>query len=192
MAGILGYFLVTYLFYLVMGMYNYLFLVYAALLGTSFFAFTLTMLSFDLSDLATAFGADAPIRFGGNFLLFNTAAIAFLWLGIVIPPLLDGTVYPFALEHYTTLIVQGLDLGLLLPLAAVSGFLLRRKTPAGYLLGPVYLIFLTLLMIALTGKLIAMGLQGYNIIPPIIIIPSFALIAAFLSYRLLRSVRTTA
>jgi len=189
LAGTLGYFLVTYLFYLVMGMYNYLFLVYAALLGTSFFAFTLTMLSFDLPQLAGDFAATAPTKLAGNFLLFNTAAIAFLWLSIVVPPLLAGTVYPVEVEHYTTLIVQGMDLGLLLPLAAVSGVLLRQKTPSGYLLGPVYLIFLTLLMIALTAKLLNMGRLGYNIIPAIFIIPTFAAIAAYLSSRLLRSVK---
>ena len=54
LAGTLGYFLVTYLFYLVMGMYNVLFLVYAALLGTSFFAFTTTLFSFDLNRLPQA------------------------------------------------------------------------------------------------------------------------------------------
>ena len=30
------------------------------------------------------------------------------------PPLLEGSVYPVEVQHYTTLIVQGLDLGLLL------------------------------------------------------------------------------
>src|SRR5690606_12235855 len=55
LAGVLGYFLVTYLFYLVMGMYNYLFLVYTALLGLSFFAFLLTMFSFRDVDLPAAF-----------------------------------------------------------------------------------------------------------------------------------------
>ncbi|OPX85461.1 MAG: hypothetical protein A4E53_03455 [Pelotomaculum sp. PtaB.Bin104] len=84
------------------------------------------------------------------------------------PPLIECSLYPIALEHYTTLIVQGMDLGLLLPLAVVSGVLLIQKKPFGYLLGPVYFIFLSLLMTALTAKVIAMGIRGYNIIPVIL------------------------
>lgn len=80
-----------------------------------------------------------------------------------------------------------MDLGLLLPLAVVSGVLLIRKKPFGYLLGPVYLIFLSLLMTALTAKIIAMGMGGYNIIPVIFIIPSFNLLSIICSVLLLKN-----
>jgi len=189
LAGTLGYFLVTYLFYLIMSMYNPLFLAYAFLLGTSFFAFTLTMLSFDINNLYRLFSIKAPVRFTGGFLIFNTICIGFLWLGIVVPPLIDGSIYPKELEHYTTLIVQGMDLGLLLPLAAVSGIFLIRKKPMGYLIGPVYIIFLSLLMTALTAKIIAMGINGYNIIPVVFIIPTFNLISIVCSTWLLKNVK---
>lgn len=188
LAGVLGYFLVTYLFYLVMGMYNPLFLVYAFLLGTSFFAFSLTMLSFSNMSVSSIFHENTPVKFTGGFLIFNGIAIAFLWLSIVLPPLFNGTIYPQALEHYTTLIVQGLDLGLLLPIAVVTGILLVRKKPFGYLLGPVYFVFLSLLMTALTAKIIAMGIMGYNIIPVIFIIPTFDILAIICSVLLLKSI----
>lgn len=83
------------------------------------------------------------MRFAEGFLVFNAVAIGLMWLQVVVPPLLDGSIYPAQLQHYTTLIVQGLDLGLLLPLSAVSGVLLMRRTPMGCLLGPVYLVFLS-------------------------------------------------
>ena len=188
-AGILSYFLVTYVFYLIMAMYNALFLVYAFLLGSSFFALVLTMFSFDINKLEKNFQKKAPVKFAGGFLIFNAMAIAFLWLSIVIPPLLAGTIYPVAVEHYTTLIVQGMDLGLLLPLSVVTGVLLRRKKPLAYLLGPVYLVFLSLLMTALTAKITAMGMEGYSIIPAIFIIPTFAVIAVVLSYLLINNVK---
>lgn len=177
LAGTLGYFLVTYLFYLVMAMYNVLFLLYAALLGISFFAFTLTMLSFDPDGLPDRFSNNPPVKTAGGFLILNTLAIAMLWLGVVVPPLLDGTVIPQQTEHYTTLIVQGLDLGLLLPIAFVSGVLFIQKKRIGYLLAPVYLVFLCILMAALVAKIIAMGLMGQNIIPVIFIIPTILLAA---------------
>jgi hypothetical protein len=109
LAGTLGYFLITYLFYLVMAMYNPLFLAYSFLLGTCFFAFTLTMLSFDPGKLPGMFGIKTHVKFPGGFLVFNAFCIAFLWLGIVVPPLAEGSIYPVQVEHYTTLIVQGMD-----------------------------------------------------------------------------------
>ncbi len=189
LAGTLGYFLVTYLFYLVMAMYNALFLVYAGLMGASFFSIAMTLLSFDVDELPERFRTGLPAKPAGGFLIFSTIAIAFLWMSIVVPPLVSGDIYPLEVEHYTTLIVQGMDIGLLLPLAAVSGFQLRRLSAAGFLMGPVYLIFLSLLMAALTAKIIAMGMQGYNIIPAIFIIPTFAAAASYFSVRLLQEVQ---
>lgn len=188
LAGVLGYFLVTYLFYLVMAMYNVLFLVYVALLGASFFAFALTMLSFNIRKLPSYFGDSMPRMFAGNFLIFNSLAIGLMWLGIVVPPLVNGSGIPTEVEHYTTLIVQGLDLALLLPLSYLSGLLFYRAKPMGYLLAPVYIIFLSLLMTALTAKIIAMGMQGDPILPAILVIPAFGIIAIICSLLIIRNI----
>jgi hypothetical protein len=187
LAGVLGYFFVTYLFYLAMGMYNYLFLAYSFLMGTTFFAFALTLLSFDLEATPSVFSEKTPTKFTGGFLIFGAFSIASLWLSVVIPPLLDGSIIPKDVEHYTTLIVQGMDLGLLLPLSLVSGWLLIKKTPFGYLMGTTYLIFLSLLMTALCAKIIAMGLLGSNIFPVIFIIPTFMLVAVISATLLLKN-----
>jgi hypothetical protein len=189
MAGTIAYFLVTYLFYLVMGMYNELFLAYAALTGASFFALAFTLASFDISELKGAFRPGAPVRPAAIFLIFNASVIALLWLSVVLPPLLDGSVYPRALEHYTTLPVQGLDLGLFLPLSFFSGLLFARKDPRGYLFAPVYLIFLSVLMTALTAKVIAMEMNGYPAGPALAVIPLFMLASWGLSAGLLLKVR---
>jgi len=177
LSGTIGYFFVTYLFYLTMGMYNYLFLVYAALLALSFFALATTLLSFDVEKLKSSYSTEKPLRFSAGFLIFNVVMIALLWLSVILPPLIDGSLYPDGLNHYTTLIVQGMDLGLLLPICLVSAILLIKKKDLGYLLVPLYTVFLSLMMSALTAKLIAMGLQGQSIIPAIFIIPTFALLA---------------
>ena len=177
LGGVLGYFFVQYLFYLVMGMFNPLFLVYTALAGTGFFALALVLLGVDLARLHTALAERAPVRFAGGFLVVNAVAIGLMWLQVVVPPLLEGSVYPEQLQHYTTLIVQGLDLGLLLPLSAVTGVLLMRRTTMGVLLGPVYLVFLSFQMTALVGKLVAMGLTGVSIVPAIFIIPVIGLVS---------------
>ncbi|PWN06288.1 hypothetical protein [Rhodohalobacter mucosus] len=189
LAGVLGYFLVTYLFYLVMGMYNALFLVYAALLGLSFHAFSLVMISLGSLDLQQLFTERTPHKAAGAFLMIDAVLIGALWLQIVVPPLLDGTIIPLQVEHYTTLIVQGLDLGLLLPLAFVAGWLFYRKKPFGYLLAPVYLGFLSLMMTALVAKIIGMGILGQNIIPVIFIIPAITLISVYLLVKTLKVIK---
>ena len=176
LAGTLGYFFVTYLFYTVMGMYNYLFLLYLILMCCSFFGLLILLISVDLPNLKSKFSEKTPARIIGSFLIFNSIAIAFLWLEMIIPPLLDGTIYPDALNHFTTLIVQGLDLGLLLPLSFVSGWLLVKKEPMGYLATTVYMVFLSFLMTALKAKIIAMANHGVNVIPVVFIIPVINLI----------------
>ncbi|NGP76557.1 hypothetical protein G3570_07930 [Balneolaceae bacterium YR4-1] len=189
LSGILGYFLVTYLFYLVMGMYNALFLVYVALLSMSFFAFALTMLSFEPRELPERFSEETPVKSTGGFLIFQCIAISLMWLGVVIPPLISGEIIPPQVEHYTTLIVQGLDLALLLPLGIIAGVLFINKNPFGYLLTPVYYVFLSLLMIALTAKIIIMGSEGQNTMPAILIIPSFGIIAMICTLYIFNSIR---
>jgi len=188
LSGVLGYFLVTYLFYLVMGMYNALFLVYVILLGLSFFAFSVTLFSFPVKELPDFFTRKAPVKLSSAFLIFNAVSITVLWLEVVVPPLLDGTIVPVEAEHYTTLIVQGLDLALLLPVCFVSAVLYLKKYPIGYLLAPVYLIFLSLMMLALTSKVIAMGLLGQQVIPVIFIIPVFMLISIVLATLNIRAI----
>lgn len=187
LSGVLGYFLVTYLFYLTMGTYSILYLVYVFLLGSSFFAFSLLLMGFEIEKLPQAFGPRAPIKLAGGFLIFNTLAIALMWLGVVVPPLLDGSIYPAGLQHYTTLIVQGLDLGLLLPLSFVSGFLLLKKRPLGYLLVPVYLVFLSFMMTALSAKIVAMGMTGVSIIPAVFIIPTVLLVTLICTVFMLKA-----
>lgn len=177
LSGVLGYLLVTYLFYTAMGMYNYLFLAYVALMGLSFFAFFLTLWSIGLASIQQYFSDKAPIRFVGWFLVINCILIALMWLNVVVPPLLDGSVYPNELQHYTTLIVQGFDLGLLLPIGFVVGTLMIYRKTSGLLFGTPYVVFLALLMTSLTGKIIAMGWYGVNVIPAVFIIPAINLIA---------------
>lgn len=190
LAGALSYFFLTYLFYMNMAMYNSMFLVYVALTGLSFFALILTLLTFETDQLPKIFKAKTPVNFIGGFLIFNAVIISLLWLGVIIPPLLDKTIVPIAVEHYTTLNVQAFDLSLFLPISFVAGLLLIRKSKFGYLMAPVYLVFLSLLMLALIAKLMAMGMQGVNIIPAIIFIPSIALVAIICSIILLRNINT--
>ena len=187
LAGVLGYFFVTYLFYLAMGAFNELFLCYVALLALTFFGLYLTVRQLAIST-RYRFSEKAPAVFAGWFLVINAVLIALLWLGVVVPPLLDGTIYPVELYHFTTLIVQGFDLGLLLPVCIVVGALLIKRKRAGYIYATVYLGFLSLLMLALTSKILFMAKEGVNVIPVIFIIPTITVIAILCTWLMIRNV----
>lgn len=175
LTGTLLYFYLTYLFYLVMAMYNELFLAFVVLLSTSLFSLILALLSFDWMKGPAFFVKLIPVKFIGGFLIFNAVLIGLLWLSVVVPPLLEGT-FPETLEHYTTLPVQGLDLAIFLPLSFLSGLFLIQKKAIGYIAAPVYLVFLTLIMTALSAKIIGMALTGVNAMPAIVIIPVMNLV----------------
>jgi hypothetical protein len=53
--------------------------------------------------------------------------------------------------------------------------------------GTVYLVFLPLMMMALSAKVAAMGILGYNVIPVVYIIPPMALGSLGITWRLVRS-----
>lgn len=187
-AGVLAYFFVTYLFYLLMAMYNNLFLVYTSLLGLSFFSLLKVLFSFEPGFITFKPKSSTSLKFAGRFLMLNAACIGILWLSIILIPILNGRVYPEGLAHYTTLVVQGLDLGLLLPLSFISGHLLIKQKPLGNLAAPVYLVFLSLLMLALVAKIVFSGIAGYNIVPVVFIIPVITFVSIISSVMLIKKV----
>lgn len=189
LSGVLGYFLVTYLFYMAMAEYNRMFLAYVILLGASFFAFILNLFSYDMANLRGLFQSEKILKYTGIFLMINSILIALLWLSVIIPPLLDGTIIPKEVEHYTTLIVQGFDLGLLLPITFVSGFLALRKNSYGYLFTIINVIFLSLLMTALSSKILFMANAGQNVFPAVLIIPTIGLIAIGFSISIVKNIK---
>lgn len=165
LTGTLGYFLYTYTSYSFLLMFNPFFLVYVALMSASLFAFVLAMMSFDLNNLSSYFKPKLPTRLIGGFLITFGVLILLMWLGRIIPALMDGTT-PVGLDIYTTLVIQALDLGLIVPAAILSGVLVIKKKPFGYLLAPVIIIKGFTLATAVTVMAINMirtGVQGSNV-----------------------------
>lgn len=173
-----------------MAMYNALFLVYVILTSLTFFAFILSILQIDLDKLQRSVKDSAPIKFIGGFLIINSLIIGLLWLSIVVPPLLNGTIIPQEVDHFTTLVVQGFDLSIFLPISFVAGLLLIKRNKFGYLMTGVTIVFLPLLMTALIAKIAAMALAGVNVIPAIFIIPTIAVIALIAAYSFFRNIIT--
>lgn len=84
--------------------------------------------------------------------------------------------------------MQGNDLALALPISFVTGYLLYKRRPDGFLYAPVYSVFLTMLMLALIAKIVGMSLTGVPVGPAIIIIPVIWLCSLAGTVLLLRKV----
>jgi hypothetical protein len=163
-AGALWYFAYTYLLMVFGGAYNQLFLVYVVLYSASIFAFLLSLHTIDVSSLPSTFSPRFARRTIAWLVIGIGALLALLWLGRIVPALLTGAV-PFGLDSYSTLFVQAGDLGLVVPLAIVSGALLLRRRPVGYLLASVLLVKGATLGLALIAMSVSLAVAGVAIAP---------------------------
>ncbi len=160
LTGTLGFILYTYMSMCFGTAYNNFFLVYVALFGLSLFAFILSMMSFDLSTLAEHFSERLPRRSLAAFLFFISAALLLMWLGRIAPSLLQDQIPQ--LENVTSMFIQAMDLAMIVPLCALSGFLLLRRSAVGYLLASVGVMKFLSMCVALSVMLLNMLRAGVD------------------------------
>lgn len=179
LAGTLAYFLYTYMSYSFLCTYNSLFLVYTALMSLSFFAFILVMMSFDIQSFSGAFGEKLPVKTIGISIIVFALLIGLMWLGRIVPPLMENTV-PAGLEHYTTFVIQAMDLGFVIPVSILSGILLLQRKPFGLLLASIMCMKGVTMLTALTAMVIFQMLAGVSLtVPEIVIFPTANVLVIF-------------
>lgn len=169
-TGAVAYLVVQYALYLGLALYNELFLLWVAILMISF-QILVRLLT---AEPATAFAVSTTRgrrRYVGGFLVVNGALIILLWLQVIVPPLVDGTLYPAGLAHFTTMFVQAYDLALFVPPSLLAGVAYWRSRGHGDLLAPVYAVFLALQMVALLAKIAWMSAVGASAGPALVLIP---------------------
>lgn len=189
LGGTLAYFLYTYTSYSFTSMYNCLFLMYVALMSLSFFAFVLIMISFDMDALAESFGEKMPVKSIAGFLLFIGTAIGLMWIGNIASPFMTGTA-PSGLEHYTTLVIQAMDLGFVVPVSILSGILLLKRKAFGLLLASIMCVKGLTMLTALTAMIIGQLLSGIQVAPAeMILFPTFNLIVIVVLVALLKNIK---
>jgi len=174
LTGTIGYFLYTYTSYSFLLIYNKFFLLYVALMSLSFFCFILNISSPELKELEKHFKPNFPKKYIGIFSIVIGIFVGLLWLGRILPSLGKA---PDELEHYTTLVIQAMDLGFMVPVALLSGILILKNRSLGYLLSSIIIIKGTTLLLAIVAMIIFMVFSGVNVsIIEIILFPIFAII----------------
>ena len=192
LAGTLGYFLYTYGSYSFLSMYNSFFIVYVGLMSVSFFAFLLTFRSIDLKLLKASFSPKTPVRTIGGFLIFFALLIAMMWLGRMYGQS-QGTEGPAGLEHYSTLVIQALDLGFVVPVSILAGILFIRRTEWGYLLASVIIMKDITLATAVSAMAIGQWMTGVDVsAAEVVVFPIINLFMLVGLYLILKNVKETA
>ncbi len=190
LTGTLAFFLYTYMSYTFLWMYNAMFSVYVILMSASFFAFVLMMLSYNVNDMKAHFSDKLPVKWIGGFQIFVAVGIGMLWISKIADSFQNGGV-PVGLEHYTTLVIQGMDLAFVVPCAFLSGILLIRKNNWGYLLSSVILLKGITMLTALSAMILNMGLHGVKLgIVEVTMFPAFNVIAVFTLIVLLKHIKS--
>ncbi len=160
LSGTLAYFLYNYGSLAFGSTYNNLFLVYTAILSASLFGLILVLMSFDMSALPAHFSARLPRRGISIFLIVSGVILLLVWLVLsIVPALLQGTT-PLEVAYYTTFITGVIDIGIVAPALIISGVLLGRRAPLGYLLASLLLVFTVTLGLNLTAAGVAQLLTG--------------------------------
>jgi hypothetical protein len=186
-SGVLWYFAYTYLLMAFGGAYNPLFLVYVAIYSASVLAFLLSLHAVDVGSLPNMFSPHFARRTIAWLVIGFGALLGLLWLGRIVPALLGGGV-PAGLESYSTLFVQAGDLGLVAPLAILSGALLLRRRPVGYLLASVLLVKGATFGLALVAMMLSMAAAGVPVAPiEAVFFVAVALICCLGTLHLIRS-----
>ena len=178
LTGTLGFTLYTYITMCFGAAYNPFFLVYVALFSLSLFAFILSMMSFDLQTLPAHFSEKLPRRGIAALLFFAAAFLGLAWLGRIAPTIFGDQIPP--LENVTSMFIQAMDLGIIVPMCIIAGVLLLRRAAWGYLLASVGLLKFLTMGVAVS----LMGLNMARVGVPI----SVAMLVVFLSLALVNLV----
>ena len=146
--------LFTYLAYIyaigVMGnTFNSMFLVWTALFSTGLFGLALTLAGIDMASLPNKLAANFPRKSLAVYIIVVGIILLLQYLSEVISAYITGNP-PASLDHYTTLELASLELGIMIPLHLVAGVLLWKMRVWGYLIA---------ILLAFTAGMVFIGLS---------------------------------
>ncbi len=185
-VGILAYLFYQYLMYALTWAFGPLFLLFIAIYALSLVAIAWIVSRVPVSELPDRFDDAFPNR-GMAILSFVLAVLlVVMWLGRIVPAL--GGDIEGVLLGQTTLVVQALDLGLIVPLALFTGVTAWRGTAVGYLLAPTVAVKAFAMASAICAMLlVAWYYEGVLEVPPLAIFGTAAAVSAWLGVRMFRS-----
>lgn len=128
--GIMGAFAYLYAIFSIERVYNVLYLLYLAILGTSFFSIVFTTSSLDSGVMNTLEVRKGVKYTTAIFSLLIAALFSFLWISALLPLMATKTQIQNLYSIYL------LDLVFVMPSFAITAVMTFRKNPLGYVLTP--------------------------------------------------------
>jgi hypothetical protein len=185
--GLLAYFFYQYLEYSLAWAFGPLFPLFVLIYGGSLAGLVWLGVSVGRSGVDARFGERFP---GRGFALLNVslaALLSLMWFGRIAQGL-SGDLLAAGLRGETTMVVQALDLGLVVPAALFVSVLGWRRGAWGRTLAAVYIVAATAMAAAILGMLISAGLvEGTFEVPPIAMFAVFVSLAALVGGLIYRS-----
>lgn len=141
--------------------YNVLFIVYILLFSFCLYAFILGITSIDTSIISDKIMLGLPHKGVAIFMVFAGLSV-FVWLIEIISSITSGKP-PTSLGINTTEPTFVIDLGIIAPSAFITGFLILKRKPFGYILAPILLTLNALIGVVVIVQSIFQKLYGVNI-----------------------------
>lgn len=184
-AGLLGYVAYMYLEYAVTWAFGPLFPLFIAIYAASLIAVLWIGAELAADGLGDRFASTFPRRSWALLSLGMAVLLTALWLqriaqGMAGPPILHGE---------TTMTVQALDLGLVVPAAVLIAILALRRWPPGLAAAAAFAVMLTAMCAAIGSMLVSAWLvTGVLELPPIVIFGVASIAGLVIGTHMFRSV----
>ncbi len=181
--GLLVYLSYAYLEYSITWAFGPLFLLFIVIVAASVIGMIWLGVEIAESAIASRFGDAFPRRGWVALSVAMSALLVVMWSGRIWQAL-NGKADELLLGE-TTMTVQALDLGLVVPVTLLIAWLAWRQNRSGYVLSAVYVVFFVAMAGAITSMLISAGLlEGSFEWPPIIIFGFATAVATYLGWRM--------
>jgi hypothetical protein len=186
-AGLLGYFAYMYLEYAVTWAFGPLFPLFVAIYAASLVGLVWIGALLARRGLVDRFDARFPRRRWAVLSLGMAFLLTVLWVERIV----RGLSGPLTLHGETTMTIQALDLGLVVPASAIIAILALRSHPAGLAAAAAYVVMFTAMCAAIGSMLISAWLvTGVLELLPIVVFGLAAVGGLAIGLRMYASVRT--
>jgi hypothetical protein len=186
--GMLGYFFYQYLMYAMAWAFGPLFVPFVVIYAASLAGIAWIASTFELKELPARFGESFPARGMAIFSLAMALLLVAMWTGRIVPATagkIDGM-----LLGQTTMVVQALDLGLIVPFSVFTGLAALKRRPIGYLLSAALVVKGAAMAGAICLMVIsAWVVEGQQQAVPLAIFGAATGVSLWLGLRIYRSVR---
>lgn len=185
--GLLAYFAYQYLEYSVGWAFGPLFVLFIAIFAASLAGLLWLGVSVARDGVEGRFADRFPGRAFALPVVTLAVLLSLLWFQRIAVGL-GGDLASAGLYGETTMVVQALDLGLVVPISLLVAVMAWRGSPAGRALAAVYVVAAVAMAAAIFAMVVSAGLtSGAFEYPPLVIFGAFVVITGLLGIRMYRS-----